>query len=89
MHGDSVRLTPNIPPLGLRDVPEECVVCARDLESTSNRNPLSLRVSSGGIRWPSIVIGYACNPCHDGRRDEVRAAQLAVAQRYFIVQQPE
>jgi len=86
MNGDSVQLVPNIPPLGLRDVPETCIVCAITVENKSARNTLRIRLSQGGRTHPALVIGYACRACYADRRHEVHSAQFAEAQRYLLIQ---
>ena len=83
MNGDPVRLVPNIPPIGLRDVAVACIVCDADLETASVRYPLRLKLCHEGRDLPALLVGYSCNTCYRERRAEVRTAQFLAAHRYM------
>jgi hypothetical protein len=83
MSRDSVRLAPNIPPVGLREVAETCILCASNLESVAVRYPLRLKLNQEGRVLPAVLVGYACRTCHQDRRPEVHAAQFLAAHRYL------
>jgi hypothetical protein len=82
MHSPSTAV-PNIPPIGLRDVSCQCVVCYRDLPVEEDRHPLRLQMKHAARKLPLLVIAYACKPCRRDRFDEVTMAHVEAAGRYI------
>lgn len=79
------RAVPNIPPVGLREPENCCLVCDRALPDAADRHPLRLEMTLGAKPLPALVIAFACKPCRLTRHEEVRRAHFEAAGKYVHV----